>query len=127
MARANFENLRVYQLSESVADTIWNMAVQWPIFARDTVGRQIIRAADSIGANTAEGAGRSTYRDNRRFVMTARGSLCETQHWLRRAFKRRLLSDADVQALKPMLDELAPKLNAFLRSLRLRGRDRPSD
>jgi len=85
MLRTNFENLRVYQLSEELADRIWDIVIGWDNFAKDTVGKQVVRSADSIGANLAEGEGRGSYQDNRRFIKIARGSLQETQHWLRRA------------------------------------------
>jgi four helix bundle protein len=117
VASRGFEELRVYQLAEEVADAIWDLAIEWAPFAKDTVGKQAVRAADSIGANIAEGSGRGTYQDNRRFVRIARGSLYETRHWLRRAFKRRLLSDDQVNRIKPLLDELGPKLNAYLKSI----------
>ncbi len=117
MAKSNFENLRVYQLAEQLADLIWDMVMAWSNFARDTVGKQIVRAADGIGANISEGAGRGSYQDNRRFVRIARGSLNETRHWLRRAFKRKLLTDALVSQLRPLVDELSPKLNAYLKSI----------
>ncbi len=117
MAKTNFESLRVYQLSESLADQIWSIVVKWNVFARDTVGKQLVKAADSIGANIAEGTGRGSFVDNRRFVRIARGSLNETQHWLRRAYKRQLLNDKEVRNLKPIIDELAPKLNAYLKSI----------
>ena len=117
MAKTNFENLRVYQLSERLADEIWSIVLQWDVFARDTVGKQLVKSADSIGANIAEGTGRGTFVDNRRFVRIARGSLNETQHWLRRAFKRKLLNDKEIRAIKPIIDELAPKLNAYLNSI----------
>jgi four helix bundle protein len=124
MARTNFEKLRVYQLAESLADEIWNIVLRWNHFARNTVGVQIVEASDSIGSDIAEGAGRGTYRDNRCFVRIARcfvriarGSLNETKHWLRRAYCRKLLTDADVDKIKPIMDELAPKLNAYLNSL----------
>lgn len=93
------------------------IVVKWNVFARDTVGKQLVKAADSIGSNIAEGTGRGTFVDNRRFVRIARGSLNETKHWLRRAYKRQLLTDREVQKLKPVLDELAPKLNAYLKSI----------
>ncbi len=117
MARTNFENLRVYRLAEDLADGIWQVVVAWPQFAKDTLGRQIVRSADSIGANVAEGSGRRAFQDNRRYVKIARGSLHETQHWLRRAYKRDLLKESDVSALKQIIDELAPKLNAYLKSI----------
>ena len=69
-------------------------------------------AADSIGANIAEGSGRGSNQDYRRFLRIARGSLCETQHWLRRAFRRNLLTPEQVERLKAMVDSLAPAFNA---------------
>jgi len=52
MERTNFENLRIYQLSEELSDNIWEIVVKWIRLAQDTVGKQLINAADSIGANT---------------------------------------------------------------------------
>jgi four helix bundle protein len=117
MARTNFEGLRVYQLAERLADEIWDVVDSWEHFAKDTVGKQMVRAADGVGANIAEGTGRGSFQDNRRFVKLARGSLNETKHWLRRAYKRRLLTIEQVNRLKPLLDELAPTLNAYLKSI----------
>ena len=48
MARTNFESLRVYQLSEQLADSIWEIVFEWNAFARDTVGKQLVKAADSV-------------------------------------------------------------------------------
>ncbi|HEY8186115.1 MAG TPA: four helix bundle protein [Pyrinomonadaceae bacterium] len=117
MERTNFEKLRVYRLSEKLADELWRVVMAWGYFERDTVGKQLVRAGDSIGANIAEGAGRGRFLDNRRFVRIARGSLYETKHWLRRAHKRSLLTVAQIAKLKPMIDELAPTLNAYLNSI----------
>ena len=50
MERTNFEKLQVYQLSEKLADNVWHVVTSWDSFAKDTVGKQIVRAADSIGA-----------------------------------------------------------------------------
>ena len=116
MERTNFEKLRVYKLAETLADGIW-VVITWDYLAKDTVGKQMIRAADSIGANIAEGTGRGTLQDNRRFIRMARGSLYETQHWLRRAYKRSLLSKQQVASLTPIIGELSPKLNAYFRSV----------
>jgi four helix bundle protein len=127
MAKTNFENLRVYQLSEQIADKIWEIATGWDGFNRDTIGKQIVRSADSIGANIAEGTGRFGFQDNTRFGYIARGSLHETKHWLRRAYKRKLLSSSEVKSLKPLLDELSPKLNAYIKSVKNSKREKDDD
>jgi four helix bundle protein len=117
MAPTNFENLRIYALSEQLADLVWRIVVRWDTFARETVGKQIVKSADSVGANIAEGVGRWGLQDQKRFIYIARGSLNETKHWLRRAYRRQLLSSHDVENLKPLVSELAPKLNAYANSL----------
>ena len=117
MEKTNFEKLQVYQLCEKITDSIWNIVIAWDSFAKDTVGKQIVRAADSIGANIAEGSGRGSLQDNPRFVRIARGSLYETIHWLRRSYVRKLLSQTEVKKLRTLIEELSPKLNAFLRSV----------
>jgi four helix bundle protein len=115
--RTNFERLDVYRLSEKLAEAIWAAVGSWDAFSRGTIGRQMVRAADSTGANIAEGTGRGSFQDNRRFVRNPRGSLNETRHWLRRAHRRGLIDSAFVTPVKPILDELSPKLNAYLRSI----------
>jgi len=117
MSSCSFEKLEIYQLAEDLADDVWKLVLTWPRLAQDTVGKQLIRAADSIGANIAEGSGKGTYADNRRFVRVSRGSLYETRHWLRRAFRRKLLPPSDIERLSALLKELGPRLNAYLRSI----------
>jgi four helix bundle protein len=114
----NFQNLRVYQLSEKLANEIWFIVQEWDYFAKDTVGKQIVKSTDSIGANIAEGNGRYNSQDNQRFVKIARGSLNETRHWLRLAYQRNLLTQEQIDKIKPIVDELSPKLNAYLNSLK---------
>lgn len=113
----SFEKLRVYQLSEQLADEVWQIVFSWDYFAKDTVGKQLVRAVDSVGANIAEGCGRWNYKDNSRFIKISRGSLYETKHWLRRAYKRNLLEKSNIEKLKIIIDELLPKLTAYLRSI----------
>ena len=69
-----FEDLRVFQLAERLADNVWDIVNSWAYFDKNTVGRQWVDAADSVGANIAEGAGRGTPKDNKRFIRISRGS-----------------------------------------------------
>ena len=77
----------------------------------------MVKSADSIGANIAEGAGRGTPKENKRFIRISRGSLNETKHWLRRARRRNLIGEKQKANLKQMLNELGPSLNAYLTSI----------
>ena len=117
MTFLSFEDLRVFKLAEQLADEIWEIVGAWSYFEKDTVGKQIVKAADSIGANIAEGSGRGLPNDNKRFVRIARGSLNETKYWLRRARIRGLIDKSKATNLTKFIDELAPSLNAYLTSI----------
>jgi four helix bundle protein len=117
MAKTQFENLKVYQLAEEVADLVWQAVTEWENFAKITIGRQLVNSADSIGANIAEGTGRGSYADNRRFAKIARGSLFELKHWLTRADKRNLLSKEHTASFEILINELAPRLSAYINSI----------
>ncbi|MBE9122661.1 four helix bundle protein [Tychonema sp. LEGE 07199] len=117
MGRPDFEELEVYKLAESLANEICEIVKKWDYFTKDTMGQQIVRSADSVCANIAEGRGRYSDQDNRRFVKIARGSLYETVNWLRLAYARQLITSEQVSKFKPIVDKLLPKLNAYLSSI----------
>ncbi|HVT88306.1 MAG TPA: four helix bundle protein [Tepidisphaeraceae bacterium] len=113
-----FEELDIYRLAEELADAIWKLIIDWERFARDQVGGQLVRAADSIGANLAEGRGHGSYKDNCYFARISRSSFYETRHFLRRAYRRRLLNDEQIAQLQPIVQELGPRLNAYIKVLK---------
>ncbi|HVO76080.1 MAG TPA: four helix bundle protein [Ignavibacteriaceae bacterium] len=106
MSKSRFENLEICQLSEDLADFIWEIALTWDYFAKDTIGKQIVNASDSIGVNIAEGSGKGSFLDFKRYCKIARGSLFETKHFLRRAYKRKLLKEGEIKRIKTILDKL---------------------
>jgi four helix bundle protein len=124
MPSLKLEELRVYQRAEELSDMVWNIATEWEPFAKNTIGTQLVRAADSIGANIAEGYGRGSFADNKRFVRIARGSLYEVRHFLRRADKRDLVPAEAKKQLQPLIKEISPTINAYLKSI---GRSLVSD
>lgn len=124
MEKTNFEKLEIYQLAEKLADKIWKIVIGWEWFAKDTIGKQLVKAADSIGSNISEGSGRGSGADYCRFLKIARGSFYETKHWLRRSYRRALLTDEQVYELTPLIEKLGPKLNSYLRSVALSEQDK---
>jgi four helix bundle protein len=113
----SFEDLEVYQLAEELGDQVWDIVIVWPAFAKNSLGYQLVKAVDSIGANLAEGFGRFHFAENRQFTRISRGSLYETRHWLWRAYKRGLLKQKETKEIRKLTDELAPRLNAYIKSI----------
>ena len=119
----SFEDLKVLQFAELIVDEIWKQTVPWDKFAREVVGAQLARAADSIGANIAEGFGRFHYGEKIQFLYYARGSLFEAKYWLNRARARNLISFDLAQDFASRLTDLARQLNSFVGNLKGRRYD----
>jgi four helix bundle protein len=108
---SEFRRLRAYELVVALARELNAAVSRWGKFERWSLGIQLMRAADSIGANIAEATGRWHVADQRRILYFARGSLYETEHWVCVAKERGLLAD-DADAEIP---ELARTLNGLIR------------
>lgn len=111
------EELQIYQLSMALSDKIWNKVTTWDYFTRDTIGKQLVRAADSISADISEGHGRFHYKENINFCYYSRGSLQETKTWLTKANRRKLLSDDEYTTFCQQLNALSVKLNNSIKSI----------
>jgi four helix bundle protein len=107
------EDLQVLKIAETIADSIWKRVVEWDDFAKDVVGKQVARSADSIGANIAECFGRFNFGEKLQFLYYARGSLFETKYWLNRTQTRGLMKADEIHEYAEGLTALARQLNAF--------------
>jgi four helix bundle protein len=110
------EELQVYSLSMEKAENIWTIVTGWDYFAKDTIGKQLVRAVDSIAANFSEGFGRYHYREKINFSYYSRGSLYETKTWLTKAHHRNLLNDEKFSSFINLIDDLGIKLNNYIKS-----------
>ncbi|MGH2992700.1 MAG: four helix bundle protein [Solirubrobacterales bacterium] len=109
----NFRSLLVYQRATALADDVREATLGWTSFDRWTLGVQLVRSADSIGANIAEAFGRHHGADQRRLLHIARGSTYETEHWIERALARGLLSEP---AFRTRASEIGRMLNGLIRT-----------
>ena len=123
---ATFEDLRVLKAAEEIADLLWKKVVEWDEFAKDVVGKQMTRSADSVGANIAESFGRFNFGEKLQFLYYSRGSIFETKYWLNRTRVRSLMKPAEVQEYVDRLTDLARQLNTFAGSLKtVRAEQKP--
>jgi len=111
------ENLEVYVMAEQFGDEIWDLTEGWNIFKKDTIGKQMVRSADSVSANIAEGYGRFYYKESQQFYFYSRGSLQETKSWLGKCKRRKLASDEKCDELMQKAETILIKLNAFIKFL----------
>ena len=116
--KTEMEDLAMIRKAESIQDELWSLVAQWNNFAKDTIGKQLVRAADSIGANMAESYGRFNYGEKIQFLYYARGSLFETKYWLNRALSRNLIGLADHEAYASALSDIARQINSFVGHLK---------
>ena len=115
------EDMDVFRRYVAIADAIWRSVECWPSFPRDTVGRQLVRDADSVGADLVEGDGRLTDPDAVRFFVIARASARETRYWLERAATRGLLDGSGASEQIQALTEATKILNRLISYRRSAG------
>jgi len=109
------EKLSSYQLAFTFSNEVWKKVVMWDYFSKDTVGKQFVKAADSISANIAEGFGRYSKKDKVRFYRISMGSLEETEDWIRKSSVRELitkeLSSAYLDSVQQLRKEIYNLIN----------------
>ena len=111
------EELQVYSLSMDLADRIWDIVIKWDYFSKDVIGKQLIRAVDSVAANLSEGFGRYHYKENKNFSYYSRGSLFETKTWIQKSYNRNLIEKEDYNVFMNELENIGIKLNNYIKKI----------
>jgi four helix bundle protein len=111
-------DLEVYKVSMLIGDKIWENVTSWNSFEKSTLGKQLVRSADSIALNIAEANGRYSYKDRLLFFYYSRGSAYETRTCLQKAVQRRLISSEIHREVDDELNRFGILINGLIRSLR---------
>jgi four helix bundle protein len=114
----SLQEMSVFKLASQVSDSVWKIVAQWDWFSKKTLGDQIVRSADSIGANIAEGYGRYFFKEYILFLYYSRGSIYETIYWLEKAQKRKLIDLAEYQEIKEKIDQLPIEINKVIKIIK---------
>jgi len=110
-------DLKVWQISLDVTETLYRVTSDWPKHEQYGLISQVRRAAVSVPANIAEGAGRRTPGEFMHFVGIARGSLAELETLLIVARRLDYLDEPTHRAIFNDLLELGRMSTGLLRSL----------
>lgn len=112
------EDLRILQDIEEVADSVWHVVATWDNFARETIGKQLVRSVNSIGANVAESYGRFHFGEKLQFLYYGQGRLFESKYWLNRNYARHLINEDQIKPYAHNLNTIGRQLNNFAKSLK---------
>jgi len=110
------ERLDVYHLSLDFV-VFANQVIETLPRGRSHLSDQLMRASTSIVLNLAEGAGKHSKPDKRRYYLTARGSATESAALLDVCARLKLLDDAGHKAGKEMLVRVVSMLIKLAQSL----------
>ncbi|MCD4797065.1 MAG: four helix bundle protein [Candidatus Cloacimonetes bacterium] len=113
----SLDDFQVYQLAMDLGEDVWKIVKDWNYFCKDTIGKQFIKAADSIAANLSEGLGRYHYKETKNFSYYSRGSLFETKTWITKAMNRSLITDIQYNDFVQRLESKGAKLNNYINTL----------
>jgi four helix bundle protein len=107
--------IEAYNISKDLSNFTWDIVIKWDFFARDTVGKQFVRAIDSISANIAEGLGRFHKKDKIKFFQYSKGSVLESYDWTEKSKHRNLISESEYNELLQTLQKLPKSINSLIK------------
>ena len=110
------DDFQVYQLAMDLGEDVCSIKLKWDYFCKDTIGKQLVRASDSIAANLSEGLGRYHYKETKNFSYYSRGSLFEVKTWITKAHNRSLITDIEYNDLMQRLELIGVKLNNYIQT-----------
>jgi len=108
------ETTPIFRMFEEVSRWAWNCSKGWDYFAKDTIGKQIVRSLDSVNANIVEADGRYSSLDAIKHLVIARGSAREGRLWIERAKDRKLVDGAEADSRLAQIDEATRQLNLLI-------------
>lgn len=111
----SLNGVNAYKIAFHLSNEVWGIVIAWDYFAKDTVGKQFVRAADSISANIAEGFGRYHKKDKIHFYRFSFGSVKECLDWNEKAKKRKLLTADQYKHIFMTLQRLPKEINALIK------------
>jgi four helix bundle protein len=109
----DFRRLDVWQSAREFTADVYRVTRTFPREEVFGLTGQLRRAAMSIGANIAEGAGRSSDKDYARFIRYAAGSANEAEHHIILANDLGLLGDEDSSRLAQTATTIRAMLTRF--------------
>jgi four helix bundle protein len=109
------DKIEAYNKALTFSNLLWDEVIKFDYFEKNSVGLQLVRAADSVSANIAEGFGRYHKKDKIKFYQYAKGSALECYDWLLKCKHRKLLNDSQLQSYIETVQNLPKSINYLIK------------
>ena len=117
----DFRNLKVWEKAHQLALSGYKSTAAFPREEMYGLTSQLRRACASVATNIAEGCGRGTNAEFRRFLQIAMGSASETEYLCLLARDLAYLADGDYVSLQEQIEEVKRMLAALLKAIQADG------
>lgn len=114
----DFTELDIWIVAKSLTKSIYKITATFPATENYRLTDQMCRAAVSIPSNIAEGLGRNTNPDKKRFLYIARGSVFESETQVHIAFDLGCINDQSLKSLKSEVLSVKKLINGFINFLK---------
>jgi four helix bundle protein len=117
MSESTYRTLVAWQHAMELAVEIYTFSKTFPSDERFELTQQIRRCAVSVPSNIAEGRGRGSTRDYRRFLHQARGSLYEIETQVALAERLGYCSSEEATRIQLVIGEAVRPLQGLIASV----------
>jgi four helix bundle protein len=113
----NFRKYKVWELGHEITLDVYKLSNEFPKDERFGITSQIRRCSSSVPANIAEGCGRETEKEFKRFLVIANGSATELEYFLILITDLKFAEQESVDKLVEKVDLLKRSLNRLIGKL----------
>ena len=117
----DFKDLKVWMKAHEMTLSVYHCTRSFPKEEMYGLTSQLRRSAASIGANIAEGCGRRSDAEMKRFCQIARGSASEVEYHLLLARDLQFLSISEFKNLEEKVHEVQRMLASLVQRLQPAG------
>lgn len=118
----NFKELKVWQKSRILVTEVYNLTRKFPKDEKFGLIGQMERAVVPISSNIAEGSGRESNRDFRRFLNYSISSAFELETQIILSFDLHFISETDYLQISKKIEEVQKMIFGFRKSLSVKTR-----
>lgn len=108
-------DISAYKIAFELSQYVWTIVIKWDHFAKDTIGKQFVRAVDSNSANIAEGFSRFFKKEKIQFYRYSFGSVGESRDWNEKSKARNLVTLKQYEHILSQINRLPIEINNLIR------------